>query len=63
MTQYLIFRILGWFLITIIVLANIQIILMIEQPVDNTPLSAKKAITVTFLNGLVVWFIYTAMQI
>ena len=63
MTPYLIFRIIGWFLIAVIVASGILNILSIEKPRSEKPISAKVVLITLFLNILTIWFIYTAMQI
>ena len=63
MTIYVMFRIIGWFIIMVMVAATIGNILNIEQPIDKKPLTAPIALISIGFNILVIWFIYTAMQI
>jgi hypothetical protein len=61
--EYIIFRIIGWFIIAVIIFATVVNILAIEQPVSKEPVSAKFALVSLVFNILTIWFIYTAMQI
>ena len=63
MSPYLTFRIIGWFIIGIIVLSTMLKILALEKPRKKEPLSAKIVIAKLGINVLTIWFIYTAMQI
>jgi hypothetical protein len=62
-TPYLIFRIIGWFLIIISIIGNCSEILNIGKIPEQKPVSAKLTLIATFVNILLIWFIYTAMQI
>ena len=63
MTIYLIFRIIGWFLIIVTVFGICAQILSIGKIRPKEPISAELVLFATFLHILTIWFIYTAMQI
>jgi hypothetical protein len=63
MITFIIFRIIGWFIISVVVFLTIVTILSIEQSVEHKPMTGKFALVVLFINILTIWFIYTAMQI
>ncbi len=59
MSPFLIFRIIGWFLI---VVASVTIYAVVYQ-VEKGEIGSGLAILGILLNLLTIWFIYTAMQI
>ena len=63
MTPCLIFRIIGWFLIGVLVLSGVLNILSIGKPRKKEPIDAETVLVTLSLNFLTIWFIYTAMQI
>ena len=59
MSPFLIFRIIGWFLI---VVASVSLYAVVYQ-VEKGEIGSGLAILGILLNLLTIWFIYTAMQI
>ena len=59
MSPFLIFRIIGWFLI---VLASLSSVIVVYQ-VEKGEFGSVIAILGIIVNLLTIWFVYTAMQI
>jgi hypothetical protein len=61
MSQYIIFRIIGWVLISYCVMNTSYKILTIQSEESN--LTSAGLFLVIIMNVTTIWFIYTAMQI
>ena len=61
MSTFIIFRIIGWLFIVLSVIGIFSSILIIDKEVQ--PISRIGVIIQIILTTLLIWFIYTAMQI
>ncbi len=61
LAPYIIFRIIGWFIIIITGASIAGSILYIGE--ERKPITPKLALINLILNSITIWFIYTAMQI
>jgi Co/Zn/Cd efflux system component len=59
MSPFVIFRIIGWFLIVVASISSLVIVYQVEQGEFGSVV----AILGILVNLLTIWFIYTAMQI